>query len=294
MHYEAIDHVLFLAPDAAAAIAPYERLGLVFAPSPYAQAPLPSPAAGERALYMGREHNLFFLHFLNSPSVAQPGLAALALRVYDLRSALAALSHRGVKAQPRAVHDAAGARVADAAVLPVHDQAGAVLMLFQYVRPTPWRHAELRDRGQTSHSFPVRRLDHLAIVAPDLEGCSRYWSQTLGVPLSGEVKTPTLLIRQHKVGDAVIELLGAAGPDSPIHKRRPGLVSLASLEVSDLDAAIAAAQGHGFHPSEPAGGPLAATRIATLPPEEMGGLSLQLLEYLDLRREPLPGLPSLA
>ncbi|MFO0808732.1 MAG: VOC family protein [Gemmataceae bacterium] len=135
--------------------------------------------------------------------------------------------------------------------------------------------AELQTRP-----FPLKRLDHLASVAYDLDAQTRYWVDTLGVPLFGEVVAPTMVIRQFRLGDAIFELLGPNGEDSPIRKRSPGLISMASWEVDDLDAVVAQARAAGFTPSDPAAGVLPGTRTATIPATELGGVAMQLLQYV--------------
>jgi hypothetical protein len=64
------------------------------------------------------------------------------------------------------------------------------------------------------------------------------------------------------MGDAVLELLGPASLESPIWKRPPGLVGMASWE--DLDAAVALARAAGFAVTDPAAGVLPGTRTATI------------------------------
>jgi catechol 2,3-dioxygenase-like lactoylglutathione lyase family enzyme len=294
MHYNTIDHISLLTPDVAASTTPFRRLGVTVAPSPFCTAVPATPAVGEEAVFVGHEHNLFAIHFQSSAAVSAAALRALTLAVTDLRASLAHLARHGVHGRLQELHNTDGVHVADAAHLSGSADAGVDLILVQYVRPASWRYTDLHHRGLLHHGLPLRRLDHLAIVSPSLDARSRYWSDTLGVPLVGEVKTPTLHIRQHKIGDAVVELLGAAGPDSPIHERRPGLVSMVSLEVTGLDHVAGLARKAGFHPSEPVTGPLTGTRISTLPADEMGGLSVQLLEYLDLRGESLAGPGALA
>jgi catechol 2,3-dioxygenase-like lactoylglutathione lyase family enzyme len=142
----------------------------------------------------------------------------------------------------------------------------------------------LSDRPPNSagvgHAFPLKRLDHLAAVAHDLDAKCRFWEDVLGVPVTGEVRTPMMVIRQLKIGDAIFELLGPSGPDSPIHRRPAGLVSMAAWEVDDLPAAVARARAAGFTVPDPAAGVLPRTRTATIPASELGGVAMQLLQYI--------------
>ena len=38
--------------------------------------------------------------------------------------------------------------------------------------------------------MPLKRLDHLAAMAPNLEDATSFWTDVLGVPVHGEVRTP--------------------------------------------------------------------------------------------------------
>ncbi|MFO0866841.1 MAG: VOC family protein [Gemmataceae bacterium] len=158
----------------------------------------------------------------------------------------------------------------DAVLLPIEESAGAHLVLV----------SEGRKSAEQMHPFPLRRLDHLAIVTHDLEARCRYWERDLATPITGEVVTPTMVIRQIRVGDAVIELLGPVGADSPLWKRIPGLISMASWEVANVDAAVAQARAAGFDVADAALGVLPGTRIATVPGTALAGINMQLLQYV--------------
>jgi catechol 2,3-dioxygenase-like lactoylglutathione lyase family enzyme len=217
MPYEAIDSLYVAVPDLDAACRPYERLGL-----------RPSPAqGGRRTLRLGGPAHRAAVHFLAGTSRDTPlagpvrqalasrrGLFAVGLRVPDLSRAGDQLASKGVGATT--FPDAGGGL----AWLPLHDRAGTDLVLVG--------RAEAAHPDSPGHGFPLRRLDHLATVTPDLEAKSRFWADVLGVPVSGEVLTATMVIHQLRIGDAVLELLGPASPDSPLRQRPPGLVSMAS------------------------------------------------------------------
>jgi hypothetical protein len=89
-----------------------------------------------------------------------------------------------------------------------------------------------------------------------------------------------MVIRQLRIGDAVLELLGPASPDSPLWQRTPGLVSMASWEVVDLEKAVRLARAAGLSVADPGSGPLPGTRIATIQGSELAGVNMQLLQYV--------------
>jgi catechol 2,3-dioxygenase-like lactoylglutathione lyase family enzyme len=268
MTFDAINSLFVATPDPDAACRPYEKLGLRVGPA----------RQGARSLVVGQTHNPVVVRFLADSPLAEPlrravatgrGLFAVGLCVADLDGALGRLASKGV--QSRTFGDGE----ADMAWLALHEQAGIDLFLVPH-----GPHAAEVGAGLLNHSFPLKRLDHLAAVTPDLEEKTRFWADVLGVPVAGEVTTPTMVIRQMRIGDAVLELLGSASPDSPIGKRPPGLVGMASWEVDDLDAAVRQAREAGFTISDAAPGPLPGTRIATIQGSDLAGFNMQLLQYV--------------
>jgi hypothetical protein len=78
----------------------------------------------------------------------------------------------------------------------------------------------------------------------------------------------------------MFELLGPATPDSPIRQRPPGLNSMCSFEVPDIDAVVAQIRAAGVEVPDPRIGTLPGTRVTTVPAATMSGLNLQLLQYV--------------
>lgn len=136
------------------------------------------------------------------------------------------------------------------------------------------------SQGRFEHDFPLKRMDHLAAIAPDIEAATRFWGETLGVPVHGELRAPGMLIRQLKMGDSILELLSPEGPESRLAGRPAGWISMVAWEVPDLDEALAVASQRGFTPGNPAPGILPGTRTATIPGTELAGLAMQMLEYV--------------
>lgn len=265
MHDSAIDTVLQAIPDFAGCSG-YERLGI----------PLTAIDERRRELRIGPGSNFRFLlepdpgsllHAAwNSARAAGKTSFAVGLRVDDLDAEVRRLAIRGIAALRGELFPGT-----PAAYVPIEGKAGANLILVPKQASTVCAAA---------HSFPLRRLDHLACVAHDLEGMCRFWTDVLDVPVAGEIVAPTMVIRQFRFGDAVLELLGPRGDDSPLHKRLPGLISMASWEVADVDAAVAQARTAGFEVPDAAAGVLPGTRIATIPGTALGGINMQLLQYV--------------
>ena len=286
MLYEGIARVILPVSSLETACAPFERLGLVVSPARR----LPGQGFSLRSLAVGGSGNLFDIEFFcpdagGDPASAQGqhgledrGLSAIVLRVTDMTAALAALAERGIQATSRAIYDATGRKRLDLAILPDMPDAATPVRLMQPAMSDDERLAEYL--GGRSHALPLKRLDHLAAGAPDLGRSCQFWDEVLGVPTVGEVVSPTTVVRQLRIGDAIFELLGPASPESPIRQRPPGLSSSCSFEVPDLAAAVAHARAAGFTVADPRVGTLPGTIVSTVPAAEMSGLNVQLLQYV--------------
>ncbi len=289
MKYLGVEHVLLPIAAAEAAV-PFERLGLQLTP------PLALPGFGleTRSIFAGGRTNLFQIGLARAAEpakaetsalgrliagAARPAVCAVGFSVPSVGAAVAELAGRGVALQSEEIVGPDGAKLGEAAVLSGRPEACAAIILVESVIPATW-YDELEQGGMLAHSLALKRLDHLAAAAPDLETATRFWQDVLDIPVWGEIVTPTTIIRQMKVGDAIVELLGPAGPDSPLHTRPPGLSSMTAFEVPELEEAVASARARGFATSDPVVGALPGTRVSRIAAEELSGLALQLLEYV--------------
>ena len=250
MYLTAIRALYLGVPDLDAASAAYERLGLRIL-----------ARGGTNVIPIGGPTNLVEIRIVEDS--ARAGLFAIGMETADLEGVLSACDrHRIVFT--RLAEEEPSAR------LSLHDIGGADVILRQSSHPPVQQQA-----------FPLRRLDHLAAITPDLEEPSRLWTNVLHVPVVGEVQVaePPMTIRQLGIGDAILELLGDPTNSGPLRQRPPGIISMASWEVDDLEAAVTLARTAGFTISDPAAGALPGTRIAMIPAEELAGLRMQLLQY---------------
>ena len=292
MLYDRIDHVVLPLRSLDEAAERFARLGLTLFPGTRHQ----GRGTRNRGFFVGEAAGEFYVELLGIEDEAAAraaglaryvdrageggGLSTVVLRVADMQAAAGELASRDVHLEPETVRAPDGRAIGEVAPLGDPERAVVDLRAIQYPEDSDARHRRHAEAGLLAHAFPLKRLDHLAAVAPDLEAATRYWTDVLGVPLHGEVRTPALIIRQLKIGDAILELLGPATPESPIAQRPAGLASMVAFEVEDLEAAVAAARGAGFTPSEPGTGALPGTRTATIPAAELAGLSMQLLQYV--------------
>lgn len=288
-----IDHLVVPVPDLVSVAGAYERLGLVLTPfTEHA-----GMGTANRAFFVGSSPETFAYfellaitdaaivrdgsrrHYLQKAE-AGGGVASLAFGVDDMAATVALFAARGMAAELREIHATDGRKVGKAAVV---DTAGVIpfgIALLQYPETWDARYERSVLAGRFNHTFPLKRLDHVAAVSTDLEGDTALW-ESLGAKLVGEIPGSVMVIRQLKIGDAIFELLASASPDGPMASRPAGLASVAAWEVDGaLDDAVALARERGFTASDPEPGVIPGTRRATIAANELGGAAMQLLEYV--------------
>lgn len=290
---ERIDHLVCVVPDLAIA-AKYEELGLVLTP----ETRHAETGGANRALFAGDSPGtMAYLELLSVVDEAKArdsgrqhyidaaarggGAVGIAFGVTGLAQAARALEAAGYAAPVSTVHRTDGTKVCDVAQLDTRGAMPFAITLIEYPETWGTRHERSRAAGRFAHTFPLKRLDHLAAITPDLDRARAFWTEVLRVPVYGEIHSPQMTILQMKVGDAIFELLGPSGPESPMAGRPAALASMAAWEVTGaLDDAVRLARERGFTCNEAEAGVIPGTRRASIPAGELGGVGLQLLEYV--------------
>lgn len=130
----------------------------------------------------------------------------------------------------------------------------------------------------------IKRINHVAIIVPDLDASLAFWRDTLGLPLSHteEVASQESVVAFLPTGDSEVELVkpttDISGAAKFLAKRGPGLHHIA-LEVDDLDTMLARLKEKGVRlinetPILAAGG----NRAAFIHPESANGVLVELYE----------------
>lgn len=94
------------------------------------------------------------------------------------------------------------------------------------------------------------KINHIAIVVPDLEAAQAFWVEALGLPLERVASVPEegVDVAFLPAGEGEIELLQPTDPESGVarylEKRGPGIHHLC-LEVDDLEGAMARLRAAG-------------------------------------------------
>ncbi|HMO53262.1 MAG TPA: VOC family protein [Tepidiformaceae bacterium] len=288
-----IDHLVVPVPDLEQAAAAYERLGLVLTPRTVHE----GMGTANRAAFIGSDAaNFSYIELLGvmdrefvaggararylAAADAGGGLSTLAFGVDDMAGTVALFEAAGMGVEVTEVRATDGRKVADAGVVSTDGLVPFGIALLEY--PETWgaRFERSRAAGRFGHTFGLKRLDHLAAFSAALEADTALWV-SLGATVVGEIPAPGMVIRQLKIGDAIFELLAADGPESRLAGRPAGLASMAAWEVDGgLDGAIGAARERGFTVSDAEVGVIPGTRRATVAAGELGGLGMQLIEYV--------------
>jgi len=289
-----IDHLIVPVPDPAATAAAYEQLGLVLTP----RTEHSGLGTANRAAFIGTNaSNFAYIELLEVTSRdlvsrgsrshylpaldAGGALASVAFGVGDITGAVDRLTTAGLAADVREVAAADGRPIASTAVVDSRGALPFLPVLLAYPETWQARYERSLAARRFAHTFPLKRLDHLALIAPAIDSSTAFWTGILDVPVTGEIRAPGMIIRQLQVGDAIVELLGPDGPESRLAGSPPRLSSMAAWEVAGrLDDAVALARERGFTVSDPEAGVIPGTRRATIPAAALGGLAMQLLEYI--------------
>jgi methylmalonyl-CoA/ethylmalonyl-CoA epimerase len=129
----------------------------------------------------------------------------------------------------------------------------------------------------------LKRLDHVVVAVRELDEAANAWEHNLGLkaehapqPAASGVRLASL-----PAGNAFVQLAQPLTADHPLaafmDERGEGMFSL-SIEVDDLEAAVAELRGRGVQVSDSEAGMLEGTRIARISRQSAHGVEIQLLE----------------
>jgi methylmalonyl-CoA/ethylmalonyl-CoA epimerase len=130
----------------------------------------------------------------------------------------------------------------------------------------------------------IKRIDHIAVVVPEVESALGFWRDALGLELEHveEVAEQKSVVAFLPVGQSDVELVKPTTDDSGVarflHKRGPGIHHIC-FEVEALEAVLAELKGKGVRlinetPTLGANG----KRIAFIHPESTNGVLIELYE----------------
>ncbi|MCP4416796.1 MAG: methylmalonyl-CoA epimerase [Chloroflexi bacterium] len=130
----------------------------------------------------------------------------------------------------------------------------------------------------------IKKMNHIAIVVPDLEAAMSFWVDALGLELAHKelVASQGVEVAFLPIGDSKIELLQPTDDESGVarylEKRGSGMHHLC-VEVEDIDVALAKLQAANVHliNEEPVTGS-DGRKFAFIHPKSASGVLLELYE----------------
>ncbi len=288
----ALDHVVLAVADLDSASASFEKLGLKLShPGEH-----PGQGTKNRVLFTVQADGAeFYVELLAVRDEAEAkaaghdsllakiaaggGALRLMLRTDDIDGIAAKLTAGGHAFRRDTVLRNSGTPIGDV-LRPEGTPAGCEIGIIQYAEDAGERLARHKANGMLDHSFPLKRADHVAMLTPDPKPVIDFWTNVLGLPVTGEIDGGMMLIYQVQAGDVIVEFLAPSSPDSPMASRPPGLASVVAYEVPVLDDAVAQARAAGYTAPDGEAGVIPGTRRSSIPAAETAGLTVQLLEYV--------------
>ena len=139
------------------------------------------------------------------------------------------------------------------------------------------------DNAPEQRAFTPRALDHVVLSTSDSFATAAKWSDALGLQVleTHQPEGSHLRLAKLPVGSAFVELAQPLTADHrlarSIDERGPGMFSI-SVEVDDLDAAVADLRSKGVPVSDAEEGVWRGTRLARINKQAANGVSIQLIE----------------
>lgn len=129
-----------------------------------------------------------------------------------------------------------------------------------------------------------KRIDHVVVATEDLDDAAAKWQHNLGLKVDATLDQPLgsgFKVARLPIGDAFLELVQPVSDKGrfarQFKERGEGLFSI-SIQVDDLDAALAHLRRSGARVSNPEPGIWPNSRVARISAQSAHGVSLQLIE----------------
>ena len=134
----------------------------------------------------------------------------------------------------------------------------------------------------------IKSLDHIVFLVESLQDAAATWKETLDLAVGQQLDSKSLQgvlglvpVGAPDAGSGFIELAQPAGSEGPLAgmlaEGGEGMLSL-SLEVDNIDAAVAELKSKGVEIADAVQGPLPNSRVARFAAAATHGVRLQLIE----------------
>jgi len=132
----------------------------------------------------------------------------------------------------------------------------------------------------------ITKLNHVAIVVPDVEGALSFWRDAMGLELSHVEDVPSLKsqVAFMPLGESEVELVKPMTDDSGVAKflneRGPGMHHLC-FEVDDIDGMMAQLKSKGVRLINETPTQLEGRKVAFVHPKSANGVLVELYQVTD-------------
>ena len=130
----------------------------------------------------------------------------------------------------------------------------------------------------------LKRIDHVVIATEDLQDAARLWERNLGLKPDASLDRPLgsgFKVSRLPIGDAFLELVQPVSDKGrfaeQFQERGEGMFSV-SIEVDDLEGAVAYLRENGARVSDPEPGIWPDSRVARISRSSSHGVSIQLIQ----------------
>jgi methylmalonyl-CoA/ethylmalonyl-CoA epimerase len=131
----------------------------------------------------------------------------------------------------------------------------------------------------------IKKINHVAVVVPDLQNSIRLWKDIFGLDLVHEENVPAQKskVAAFTIGESHLELVQPTTNDSGVAKflnERGGGMHHICLEVDDIDASLAELKDKGIRLINEAPQVLEGRKLAFIHPKATGGVLVELYELI--------------
>lgn len=130
----------------------------------------------------------------------------------------------------------------------------------------------------------LKKIDHVVIATSDLDDAIACWEKTVGLKPDASLDRPLgagFKVARLPIGEAFLELVQPVAQEGRFYEqfkeRGEGMFSV-SLEVDDLDGAVAYLRDKGAKVSDPEPSIWPGARLARVNRDSTHGVSIQLIE----------------
>jgi methylmalonyl-CoA/ethylmalonyl-CoA epimerase len=138
----------------------------------------------------------------------------------------------------------------------------------------------------------IKRIDHVAVIVPDIDEALAFWRDALGLTLSHTERVPgqESVVAFLPTGDSEVELVEPTTETSGVArymaKHGPGMHHIC-FEVEDIEGTVARLREKGVQlinnePTVGAGG----KKVAFIHPKSTGGVLVELYESIEGKNAP--------